>query len=157
METRKIIFISFGIFVLLTGFTLFLGSIFSEKPSSFRRIVDFESCIHAGNRVQETYPRQCVTPDGKVFREEDMDFDVNSQPRMGGDRDEHGCIGSAGYTWCEEKSKCLREWQEPCSQQYQYESGPFDFSSCVKQGNPVRETYPRQCVTPDGNIFTEEF
>lgn len=22
-------------------------------------------------------------------------------PRLGGDRDEHGCIGSAGYVWCE--------------------------------------------------------
>jgi hypothetical protein len=32
----------------------------------------------------------------------------------GSDRDEHGCIGSAGYTWCEPKQKCLREWEEPC-------------------------------------------
>lgn len=33
---------------------------------------------------------------------------------VGGDRDEHGCIGSAGYTWCEAKQKCLRLWEEPC-------------------------------------------
>lgn len=33
---------------------------------------------------------------------------------VGGDRDEHGCIGSAGYTWCEEKQKCLRTWEEEC-------------------------------------------
>jgi hypothetical protein len=33
---------------------------------------------------------------------------------VGGDRDEHGCIGSAGYSWCEVKNKCLREWEEPC-------------------------------------------
>ena len=33
---------------------------------------------------------------------------------VGGDRDEHGCIGSAGYSWCEEKQKCLRIWEEPC-------------------------------------------
>lgn len=32
----------------------------------------------------------------------------------GGDRDVHGCIGSAGYTWCEAKNTCLREWEEPC-------------------------------------------
>ena len=36
-------------------------------------------------------------------------------PLVGGDRDEHGCIGSAGYTWCEEKAKCIREWEEACS------------------------------------------
>lgn len=34
---------------------------------------------------------------------------------VGGDRDEHGCIGSAGYSWCEVKQKCLREWEEPCA------------------------------------------
>jgi hypothetical protein len=35
-------------------------------------------------------------------------------PLVGGDKDEHGCIGSAGYTWCEPKQTCLREWEEPC-------------------------------------------
>lgn len=34
---------------------------------------------------------------------------------VGGDKDEHGCIGSAGYSWCEEKQKCLRFWEESCS------------------------------------------
>jgi len=33
----------------------------------------------------------------------------------GSDRDAHGCIGSAGYTWCEAKQKCLREWEESCT------------------------------------------
>lgn len=32
----------------------------------------------------------------------------------GGDRDEHGCIGSAGYSWCQPKQKCLRVWEEKC-------------------------------------------
>lgn len=33
----------------------------------------------------------------------------------GSDRDSHGCIPSAGYTWCEPKQKCLRTWEEPCT------------------------------------------
>jgi hypothetical protein len=33
----------------------------------------------------------------------------------GSDRDSHSCIGSAGYTWCEPKQKCLREWEESCT------------------------------------------
>lgn len=37
-------------------------------------------------------------------------------PLVGGDKDEHGCIGSAGYTWCEPKQQCLREWEEPCGE-----------------------------------------
>lgn len=33
---------------------------------------------------------------------------------VGNDRDAHGCIGSAGYSWCEPKQKCLRTWEEKC-------------------------------------------
>ncbi len=33
---------------------------------------------------------------------------------VGDDKDEHGCIPSAGYTWCEAKQKCLRPWEETC-------------------------------------------
>ncbi len=38
----------------------------------------------------------------------------NSENIVGGDKDEHGCIGSAGYSWCEKKEKCLRPWEEKC-------------------------------------------
>ena len=31
---------------------------------------------------------------------------------LGGDRDEHGCIPSAGYSWDAEKQKCVRPWEE---------------------------------------------
>lgn len=34
---------------------------------------------------------------------------------IGGDRDEHGCIPSAGYSWCESEQKCYRSWEESCS------------------------------------------
>lgn len=39
----------------------------------------------------------------------------SDQPELiGGQTDEHGCIGPAGYTWCEPKQKCLRVWEEAC-------------------------------------------
>ena len=28
----------------------------------------------------------------------------------GGDRDKHGCIGSAGYLWCAKTQSCERPW-----------------------------------------------
>ncbi|MCG2689774.1 DUF5667 domain-containing protein [Candidatus Parcubacteria bacterium] len=40
---------------------------------------------------------------------------------IGGDKDEHGCISSAGYTWCEIKEKCLRTWEETCEQEQEQE------------------------------------
>jgi len=33
---------------------------------------------------------------------------------IGGQKDEHGCLIPAGYSWCETKQKCLRSWEEPC-------------------------------------------
>ncbi len=43
------------------------------------------------------------------------DSDQNKDSQLvGGDKDEHGCIGSAGYSWCEAKQKCLRIWEEDC-------------------------------------------
>jgi len=39
----------------------------------------------------------------------------NSPPTLvGGDRDAHGCIPSAGYTWCDATQKCYRPFEEKC-------------------------------------------
>ncbi|MBU1202797.1 hypothetical protein KKH39_02010 [Patescibacteria group bacterium] len=40
---------------------------------------------------------------------------LDNQPLIGGDKDEYGCLISAGYSWCETKNKCLRTWEEECS------------------------------------------
>lgn len=42
---------------------------------------------------------------------------VQEQQLIGGDKDEYGCIGSAGYSWCEIKQKCLRIWEEECEKE----------------------------------------
>lgn len=39
---------------------------------------------------------------------------VGAQPPVstpGADRDEHGCIRSAGYSWCAKERKCVRPWE----------------------------------------------
>jgi len=38
----------------------------------------------------------------------------NGRNLIGGQKDEHGCIIPAGYSWCEAKQKCLRTWEEKC-------------------------------------------
>ena len=35
------------------------------------------------------------------------------QQAVGGDRDTHGCLGPAGYVWCENKKQCMRPWELP--------------------------------------------
>lgn len=39
---------------------------------------------------------------------------LNPEKLIGGDKDEHGCLIAAGYSWCETKQKCLRTWEEGC-------------------------------------------
>lgn len=53
-----------------------------------------------------------------------------NQQLVGSDRDTHGCIGSAGYSWCEAKQKCLRVWEEKCE--------------AIEEGNPTIENISPQ-------------
>ena len=39
----------------------------------------------------------------------------NSAPLIGGDRDSHGCIASAGYAWCEALQACIQPWETNCT------------------------------------------
>mmetsp|Transcript_32359 Transcript_32359/g.57918 ORF Transcript_32359/g.57918 Transcript_32359/m.57918 type:complete len:200 (-) Transcript_32359:527-1126(-) len=57
-------------------------------------------------------------------------------PMPGSDRDANGCIGSAGYQWCESTQQCYRSWEEEC---------PGEMSST--QGNDSSTT---PTVTPSG-------
>jgi hypothetical protein len=34
---------------------------------------------------------------------------------IGGQKDEHGCLIAAGFSWCQIKQKCLRVWEESCA------------------------------------------
>lgn len=42
---------------------------------------------------------------------------TTDEPLVGADVDEYGCKPSAGYSWCESKKKCIREWEESCDPQ----------------------------------------
>ncbi len=35
-----------------------------------------------------------------------------SKDLIGGDRDEHGCLIAAGYSWDEERKECVRPWEQ---------------------------------------------
>lgn len=82
--------------------------------------------------VGDQAPQEPVTP--PVTAPETGD----DEPLVGGDKDEHGCIGSAGYTWCEIKQKCLRVWEEPCvegSITLDEAKAIAEASSCRDEGN----------------------
>jgi len=61
----------------------------------------------------------------------------NSGVIVGGDKDIHGCLGPAGYSWCEAKNKCLRVWEEKCE-------ASADISNLCKQKSGVY--YPKEGI-----------
>lgn len=60
--------------------------------------------------VVEATPTRKVIP-SKCLKDP---FAKGCPPCLGCDRDEHGCIGSAGYEWCASEQKCYRNWEETC-------------------------------------------
>ena len=70
----------------------------------------------AARKIDEMIGRTDILElDKNMVSEKANGVDIsNMLARVGGDKDEHGCIGSAGYSWCELKQKCLRSWEESC-------------------------------------------
>ncbi|MFH0861630.1 MAG: serpin family protein [Candidatus Altiarchaeota archaeon] len=79
-----------------------------------------QKCIRAWEE-NCTVQRACteearICPDGSAVGRNGPNCEFAPCPApLGGDRDAHGCLGSAGYSWCEAKQKCLRVWEEECS------------------------------------------
>ena len=66
------------------------------------------------------------------------------------DKDQHGCIGSAGYTWSNEKQKCLRPWEEECNDCFQ-ETGS-DGTGLAEEGqNGLLGASPALYAAENGN------
>jgi hypothetical protein len=104
-----------------------------RKEFDLNEIVSFEECVNAGYPIMESYPRQCITSDGQIYVEE---LPVSGDFIVGGDADEHGCIGSSGYSWCEPKNKCLRIWEEAC---YESAGQEIQYILAGKYDRPVNE------------------
>jgi hypothetical protein len=66
-----ILILIIGIFIYLKNQgTSFPEDLFAEEDSKINNINNFEECAAAGNRVMESYPRECRTQDGKSFTED---------------------------------------------------------------------------------------
>lgn len=65
---------------------------------------------------------------------------VQSQALVGGARDDHSCLISAGYTWCESSQSCIRQWETPCSDNWS------DCEDCLlQQRKGINIACPQDC------------
>lgn len=108
------------------------------------------------------------TTDNKGFWEKIFDFffgwigggekENEKEIMPGGDEDEHGCKPSAGYTWCEEKQKCLRVFEEYCADEKykdyydsKNESKSEDVTITVTS-NAIVDTNQEECFDNENEI-----
>ncbi len=88
---------------------------------------DDHGCISSAGYSWCEKESKCVRPwelaKEKGFENTPSDFNAycaNNQASdeliVGDDKDDHGCIGSAGYSWCEIKGRCIRSWEESCEE-----------------------------------------
>jgi hypothetical protein len=69
-------------------------------------------------------------------------------PLVGNTRDEHGCIPSAGYSWCEALEKCHRPWEEECVAAVAAPAATGPTDTCPKQAFNIRSAkFQAVCVT----------
>ena len=61
---------------------------------------------------------------------------------IGGDKDAHGCLIGAGYSWCPSNEKCQRMWEDYCEEyKDQYKINSSENSNNIPTtGNVVSNT-----------------
>ena len=65
-----------------------------------------------------------------------------SNPLIGGDRDEHGCLGAAGYQFDEEIAACTRDWE---LDENQVRAAKLAVAAAGLENPTVVEVLPAQC------------
>ena len=67
-------------------------------------------CIMAPcNPVKQTFSNSCMARSAHAT--DITQWACDEAVVVGGDRDSHGCIGSAGYIWSEVSHSCIRPWE----------------------------------------------
>lgn len=97
----------YTLFVLLAFFAIAFGTIiaFFVSPAS----TDMSGTTEGSSYMNiQTSP----SSDIEATQEETIQQGGYDEPLVGNDKDEHGCIGSAGYVWSESKQACIRPWEQ---------------------------------------------
>ena len=53
----------------------------------------------------------CNSPKKEEVKEEKVNTEETQEPLVGANRDEHGCITSAGFSWSELQQTCVQLWE----------------------------------------------
>lgn len=86
--------------------------IYNENENPVVCTMEWAPVCWKKDEVYKTYSNKCMLNwDGAIYK---YNWECNKNNVVWWDKDKHGCIASAWYTWCEAKQKCLRSWEEKC-------------------------------------------
>lgn len=77
METNTSTLIGLVVAIVIVAGLLLSFSVIQEQNQAFD-IMTFEECAAAGYPIMESYPRQCRTPDGRLFVEDTSGMSVST-------------------------------------------------------------------------------
>ncbi len=87
-------------------------------------------CITAPcDPVKQTFPNSCVAKAAGAKSFTSGACETTVPPVVGDDKDSHGCIASAGYTWSATDNKCIRAWEKRKSPAQLIQSGSWILES----------------------------
>jgi len=80
-------------------------------------IIKMPDLLELDTRNIRHYELKGFEKEPKIIKESIVEDESSS---LGSDRDEYGCIGSAGYRWCAGEEKCFRPWEEVCESEINF-------------------------------------
>lgn len=152
-----------SILLLVTGF---FGGVIYNRYYTINNVIDYNSCVSAGNEILNTFPSQCKTANGRIFVEE-VKAPSNLAPQ-------DGDVVVSNFDQCVSAGNPVKEnYPRSCStpdgrtyiQELTADELPVTaeinqgvittFEQCAASGFKVEMDLPRKCTTPDGKTFLE--
>lgn len=154
LQNRKILISAIGIVIIVLIIAVFLLNRTSSNNSANDTITDFAQCARAGYPVNESFPRQCKTPDGKVFIEEN----ISGSPSAGqiGIKGEIACLPKKGSS--QQTMECAIGLLGDDGKYYALENlADFDTDFKYSQNGKKVDIYGnltlKEITGPDGNPY----
>ncbi len=148
MKNAIIIFVvllaAFGTWFFLNQATSNQEVIEPTPEPSLEEITSFEECVEAGYPVQESYPRRCALPDGRVYAEEievQPEYDNASEDLIKVENPHPGGVVGKEFVVTGE------------ARGYWFFEASFPIEVVGADGNTIAGSY----ATAEGNWMTEDF